>query len=173
MNPINKTWTMIICCTCLFGFAPMASASFAQFMLIEGMPGESQDTAHPGWIDVLSTEWSLDATASADKRGSVGEISDIVITIAADASSPYLALAAMQSKSFDTVDFEFVDDTGQVVRTLRLTNVKITSLVSSTQDRSIPPTETLALNYERIVWVAYPADREQAPTEFVWTRAGN
>jgi len=171
MKPINKTWTMIICCIFLYGFAPMACAGVETIMFIKGVEGESQNGMHPGWIDVLSIEWNLDASATADKRGSGGEISDVKITIAADAASPYLALAAMQAKSFPAVDFDFVNDSGEVVRTLRLSDVNIKTLESSTRD-GIPPYETLTMNYTKVEWVGYPVDREQAPNVFIWTRTG-
>lgn len=170
MKPMNKPWIMIICCVYLCGFAPIANAA-DMFMEIADMVGESEDALHPGWIDVLSLQWSLDAAATSDKRGVSGEISDIEITTAADAASPYLALAAMQGKSFDTIDFEFVGADGQVVRTLRLSNVLIKSLNSKSQ-RDGDDTESWTLNYTTIQWTYYPVDREQAPSEFIWTRTG-
>jgi len=171
MKPINKTWTLIACCISLNAFAPLANAAGFMYFIDSPIVGESTDPQHQGWTDVLSVEWSLDAANTADKRGS-GEISDIVITTASDASSPYLALAAMQSKSIGTIDFEFVDDTGRVVNTLRLSDVKVMSGTSRSQRDGVP-TESWTLNYTKVQWTYFPVDREQAPSEFIWTRAGN
>jgi len=173
MKSINKTWAMIICCIFLSGFSPMASAGFTQFIKLDGIDGEIEDSAHPGWIELLSIEWSMEA-ADTDKRGSSGEISDIKITVAADASSPYLALACMDGTHFPTVDFDFVDESGEVVRTLRLSDVKIQSMTSTSRSNSdVQPSETWTLSYTRIQWTAYPSDHEQPPAEFVWKRASS
>lgn len=170
MKSITKTWTMIICCMFLCGFAPVASA--AGYLYFEGVDGESNDPEHPGWIDVLSIEWNLDATATSDKRGTSGEISDIKITIASDASSPYIQLACMQGKSISSLDFDFVDDTGRLVRTLRLGDVRIKTVGHSTRS-GVVPTDQITMGYTKIELTHYPADRDQAPAVFVWTRPGN
>lgn len=73
MKPVNKPWILIICCVCLCAFASMANAA-NMFMEIADIAGDSEDALHPGWIDVLSLQWSLDAAATNDKRGGGGQV---------------------------------------------------------------------------------------------------
>jgi len=79
-----------------------ALAAYNAYLLIEGVPGESRDDQHRGWIEVLSFERkaggmrSMSSGAGAGNTGS----NEIVITKRLDASSPMLRQAASAGRRF-------------------------------------------------------------------------
>jgi type VI protein secretion system component Hcp len=78
------------------------------YMKIDTIPGESQDPAHPGWIDVESFSWGVSHTpigsgASTASRCSMHSFS---FTKRSDKASPMLAKAALTGQSFPTLTLE-------------------------------------------------------------------
>jgi len=72
------------------------------FLKIDGIAGESQDSRHPGEIEVESFSWGETHTAQADGATAAGRpaIQDFHITKQIDKASPLLMLAAASGQHF-------------------------------------------------------------------------
>lgn len=80
------------------------------FIKIGDLKGESQDSKHKDWIDVLSWNWGM-ANAGSGQRGGgsgtgKGDVQDFHFTKTVDTSSTYLAQRLMRGDHFATATFE-------------------------------------------------------------------
>lgn len=86
------------------------------YLKIEDIPGESRRAGHEGEIDIHDITWGIEQAARVGRGGRArarGEVDDLVCSKHYDASSPYLALAAAQGKSFDEVVVHVRKDSGE------------------------------------------------------------
>lgn len=102
------------------------------FMQIKGIPGESRRVEHEGEIDVTDVMWRIEqappSSAGRGRRRARAEVGDVVVTKTYDSSSPYLALAAMQSRSFPEVVISVRRDSGDAhldYLTITMSNVLV------------------------------------------------
>lgn len=91
--------------------------AFTGYMKIDDIKGESKRADHEDEIDFHGIKWgaaqtSSAATGSGRTRGRA-VISDVTIEKYYDASSPYLALACMQGKSFPLITLAVRKDSGE------------------------------------------------------------
>ncbi len=80
------------------------------FIKIGDLKGESQDSKHTDWIDVLSWNWGMSNHGSG-QRGSgsgtgKGDVQDFHFTKTVDTSSTYLGQRLLRGDHFKTVTFE-------------------------------------------------------------------
>lgn len=102
------------------------------YMKLPDIDGESMSAEHEGEIDLYDVQWTLEQESHAQigsgrTRGRA-TINPIYVFKWYDASSPYIALAAMQGKSFDEVVIMFRKDSGDAhldYLQITLTNVAI------------------------------------------------
>jgi len=87
------------------------------YMKIPDIAGESLRADHEDEIDIHDLMWSIEQAASAQvgkgRSRSRAQIGSIYARKYYDASSPYLALAAMQAKSFDEIVIYVRKDSGE------------------------------------------------------------
>src|SRR6476660_6108795 len=74
------------------------------FAKIGDLKGESRDSKHAGWIDVLAWSWGVSNSGSAHTGGGAGagkaSVQDLSFTKYSDLSSPDLLLACWNGKHF-------------------------------------------------------------------------
>ncbi len=90
----------------------VATAAARTYLKIPDIAGESQTADHEGEIEVHAVEWGFEVAASTaagrGRRRSAPVATDVVVTLATDASVPHLVLAMLQGKSLEEVEFSWV-----------------------------------------------------------------
>ncbi|MEX0763521.1 MAG: type VI secretion system tube protein Hcp [Dehalococcoidia bacterium] len=169
-----------------------ASAAYIKF---GGIEGESQDKDHDGWSDILSFNQGIVAPTStgpgAARRRGAPVLEDIIVTKELDKSTPKLAEAIVNGRTFPTVEIHLTRNLGDGVSTTyyayELKNVRVTSYnIGNTRQNDLTPsglphvrtasssgvpTEELSLNFEEIK-VTYTeideAGRAKGTVEYSW-----
>jgi type VI secretion system secreted protein Hcp len=129
--------------------------SLTGYLLVPDVAGESQRAEHEDEIDVHSIEWGITQGAAAQMgRGrskARAEVKTLKLNKFYDASSPYLALACMQGKSFDEVVLSVRKDSGEAH--LDYLIITMTNVIVS--DYFILPTGPDELQIEEMVGLAF------------------
>jgi type VI secretion system secreted protein Hcp len=153
-------------------------AAVDYFLKIDGIPGESKDTKHPGEVDVLAWSWGETATAPSGPGGGGGAgkvtIQDLNFTSRISKASPQLMLACASGKHIKSAVLTARGGGKAQAEFLIVTLEDV--LVSSHQtagggeDRH-GPLESVALNFSRIQ-VEYretnPDGTLGTPVKFGW-----
>lgn len=131
------------------------------YMQIEGIKGESQDSAHKDWIEVTNVAWSV-SQPRADAISTSGglttgraELSSLSFKKLADLSSPLLQQHCAMGKTIPRAKFEFMraDSNGKPVcyYTVDIENVMISGVNPNSGDSGIV-TEHVFLAYSKMKW---------------------
>lgn len=127
------------------------------YMKVPGIDGESRRADHEDEIDILSIDWGMVQAATmqigSGRTRSRATVNPISITKEYDASSPYIALACMQGKSFDEIVLSFRKDSGDThldYLTITLTNVVISSYNMSGTAMGDAIQDSVGLSFESI-----------------------
>ena len=87
-----------------------ARASIDMFLFVEGVPGESRDSAHAGQCDVLAWSWGMSNSGTAVGGGGVGSgkvnIQDLSVTKYVDKASTLLMQACATGSHYPTVKLQ-------------------------------------------------------------------
>src|SRR5690242_16725175 len=94
------------------------------YLSIEGIKGESADSAHPGWIEITSAQWGVTQPKSATASTAGGHTSErcehknIALSKLADLASPILMQTASAGKTIPKAKLEFMraDGDGKPVK---------------------------------------------------------
>ena len=131
-------------------------AAFAKY---DGIDGESKDSRHEKWIDVLSVDWGAHkpgggATGQSRRRGAA-VVEDLVITIEYEKASPKLQEKCFKGEVIPKLELELTATYGGARETylaITLTNVQVTSfqINASGNDEAGPPTMVIGNNFEEI-----------------------
>lgn len=147
------------------------------YLKIDDIPGESQRVDHEGEIDISDITWGIDRPdRSPAVRGgrarSRAAVADLVCRKVYDASSPYLARAALDGRSFDEAVVTIRRDSGDAhldYLTLSLRDVVVSSyaiLGTDTPASGDLLHETIGLRAERVtVLYVVQADDHSAGDE--------
>ena len=125
---------------------PAYAAVFAKY---DGIDGESKDTNHDKWIDVLNVDWGF-ATVDGKKDLSVQEL---VLEMEYEKSSPKLQEKALMGEVIPKLEIETTADYGgsrAVYLKYELKNVQITSYSVNIPGDEIPPTVVIGNNFEEL-----------------------
>jgi type VI secretion system Hcp family effector len=134
------------------------------FLQMSGIPGESTDPAHKGWIDVLSFSQSITQTASATGGAGGGvasggvEHQDFAITKNVDLASPQIYLACASGKHLGKVVVEAWRSSGASrvkYLSIEIDNVIISKVTWGTSGTALP-TESVTFVYGKITWTYTP-----------------
>jgi type VI secretion system Hcp family effector len=124
------------------------------FLMISGVPGESQDLKHINWIDVTSFNHSMTSFSPSSSAG-MGPAkithSEIWVEKKLDKSSPKLYLALNNGQVLSEARLEVVKD-GNRIMEYKLYNVRIEAVDITGPEGSYLPKERVALGYQRIEW---------------------
>ena len=157
---MNKTVVFAILLVAILGTSGVliSDAHAAVFAKYDGVDGESTDTAHKEWIDVLSIDWSIDTKQKKKKSNPIA--GEFLITMAYEKSSPKILEAITSGKTIPSLEIELTktvtDPTGLelTVTYLRyeLKNVQITSydVNALSSDLDAAPTVLVGNNFEEI-----------------------
>ena len=131
----------------------------AVFAKYDGLDGESKDSNHAAWIDVLSVDWGMakpgGGTTGQSRRRGGAVVDDLTLTIEYEKASPKLQEKCLNGEVFPKVEIEQTSTYGGARATYlkyELKNVMITScsVSASGNDESGPPTVVVANNFEEI-----------------------
>ncbi|WP_322867359.1 Hcp family type VI secretion system effector [Aquicoccus sp. G2-2] len=132
---------------------------FTGYMNIPDVPGESQRAEHEDEIDIHNCYWIIEQASVAQvgrgRSQSRAQISAFKFSKWYDASSPYLALATMQAKSFDKIVFCVRKDSGEAhldYLEITMENVVISSyeMLGSPDDENQMIEEQFGLAFENV-----------------------
>jgi type VI secretion system Hcp family effector len=125
-----------------------ATAFAAWYAKFDGVDGSSKAAGHDKWIELQS--FSVGLTPQSLPRGA----GRVTVTKRQDVATPKLMEAATKGKVFPSVRLDVSSTSGGRTTYIRyeLKNVYITSY-SIGGASSAAPTETMALNFERIVYL--------------------
>ena len=132
-------------------------AGFDAFLKIAGAPGESTDSKHEGWIEVLSFSWGVSQPSSAGLPTSDrSDHQDLSITKALDKASPKLALFCCAHTPITSATLELIWVGGANTIYLRYTlRDCIISSVKPSGGKGVAdvlPMEEVSFNYGKIEW---------------------
>ncbi len=136
----------------------MASDSYLQ---IDGLKGESTDSNHKDWIEILSYSHTITQPASATANSAGGgtfgrsKHEDFVITKYIDLASPKLYEMCSSGKHIKNVKLELMRASGgEAVKymAIEMDEVVISAVNSSGNNGADLPTESVAFNYGSIKW---------------------
>lgn len=131
------------------------------YLQIDGIKGESQDSAHQGWIECQSVRWGVSQPRSATvstggghtaERAELKEVSFLKIT---DLASPLLLQHCAMGKTIPKAKFEFMraDGDGKPVKyfEIELENVLIGGIEPSIEPGTILD-EHVSLKFSKVKW---------------------
>ena len=130
---------------------------FDAFLKIAGAPGESTDSKHEGWIEVLSFSWGVSQPSSAGLPTSDrSDHQDLSITKALDKASPKLALfcCARTPVTSATLELIWVGGANTIYLRYTLRDCIISSVKPSGAKgvTDVLPMEEVSFNYGKIEW---------------------
>lgn len=136
--------------------------AFDAFLKIEGIPGESTDSNHTDWIEVLSFNTGITQPTSASASTGGGgpseraNFQDFSVVKALDKSSPLIALACANGTHIGEVIIELCRAGGDKLKYMeyKLSNCIISSWRpgGSSQGGETLPLEEISFNYGKIAW---------------------
>lgn len=137
------------------------------FLKIDGIPGESTDSKHKDWIEVLSYSHGVSQAASA-AQSTAGSKStgrcdhqDFSIVKELDKASPMLNLVCCNGTHIKEMTLELCSATGDKSPYMRYNfEGLIVSTVSIGGGGGGIPTESVTFNYNKINWTYVDTDHE-------------
>ena len=130
-------------------------AVFAKF---EGIDGESKDSNHDKWIDVLSMDWGAvkpggGATGQSRRRGAA-VVQDVTLVMEYEKAAPKLAEKCLKGEVIPKLEIELTATYGGARATYlkyELKNVMITSYqTNASGNDEVPPTVAISNNFEEV-----------------------
>ena len=131
------------------------------YLQIDGIKGESADSGHVGWIEILSGNFGIHQPKSATSSTGGGhtaeraEIADFHFHKLADLTSPILLQMCAAGKTYSKAKVEFMraDGGGTPIKYFEITmeNVLIGSVTPSFGGGEIM-SETVSLKFSKVKW---------------------
>jgi len=131
------------------------------YLQIDGIKGESQDSAHQGWIELTSAEWGVLQPKSATASTAGGHTAErcehrsISVTKLADLSSPLLMQLCSSGKTIPKAKLELMraDSDGKPVKyyEVELENVLIGGIHQAVHDGSVLQ-DSVSLKFSKVKW---------------------
>jgi len=163
--------TILPCCliaVSLLLFSPVASrAAVDMFLKIEGVKGESQDSSHTDWIEILSyshgvSQPSGGITSGGARTAGRADHEDFTLTKYIDKSTPILNLYCCNGRHIPKVELELAHVIGPkaVFYKVTLKDVMIVGVdvAGHKEDSPAFPIETVRMSYGEIQWQYTPSD---------------
>lgn len=131
------------------------------YLQIDGIKGESADSAHVGWIELTSAQWSVKQPKSATASTAGGHTAErcehqsIAITKLADLSSPILMQTCSAGKTIPKARLEFMRADGQGERVkyyeIELENVLIGNISQVVHEGDVLH-DSIGLKFSKVKW---------------------
>lgn len=132
------------------------------YLQIDGIKGESQDSAHQGWIEVTGINWGVHQPRSATASTGGGhtaeraELSDISFSKLSDLSSPILLQTCATDRTIPKAKVEFFRADGNGTRVkyfeIELENILIGTFRPHLGGDETYLSEIVNLKYSKIKW---------------------
>ena len=132
------------------------------YLQIEGIKGESADSAHPGWIEVTGISWGIHQPKSAAASTAGGhtaeraELSDVAFSKLTDLSTPILLQTCAMGKTLPRAKIELFRADGNGTRVMyfsvELENVLIGMVKPHLGGTDSYLSENVNLKYSKIKW---------------------
>lgn len=144
--------------------------AFDCFLNIDGIPGESTDDEHAGWIELLSYSHGLSQTASGAASSGGGRSAercdhqDFSVVKTLDKASPKLALSCCNGTHIKEVKMELCRAARDKQKYMEyvLSDVIVSSVRpgGSAQGGEALPLEEVSFNYGKIEWTYTETDHD-------------
>jgi type VI secretion system secreted protein Hcp len=131
------------------------------YLQIDGIKGESADSAHAGWIELTSAQWGVTQPKSATASTGGGHTAErcehrtLAVTKLADLASPLLMMWSSMGKTIPKAKLEFMraDGNGIPVRyyEIELENVLIASVDQAAHGVGIIQ-DSIGLRFSKVKW---------------------
>jgi type VI secretion system secreted protein Hcp len=127
-----------------------------QFIKIGSLKGEAKDSKHKDEIDVLSWNWGMSNSGSAQQGAGQGagkvHVQDLTFTKYIDKSTPDLMLAACNGKHFDkaTLTVRKAGETPVEYLLITMEELIVTSLSTGGSGGDDRLTENVTLNFAKV-----------------------
>jgi type VI secretion system secreted protein Hcp len=131
------------------------------YLQIDGIRGESQDSAHQGWIEISSAHWGVIQPRSATASTGGGHSTErcehraLALSKVADLASPILMQHCSMGKTIPKAKLEFMraDGDGRPVKyyEVELENVMIASMEQIASGGDVVH-DSLGLRFSKIKW---------------------
>jgi type VI secretion system secreted protein Hcp len=131
------------------------------YLQIDGIKGESADSAHQGWIELTSANWGVTQPRSATVSTAGGHSAErcdhrtLSITKLADLSSPILMQACSMGKTIPKAKLEFMRADGDGARVkyyeVELENVMIASVDQTAHEGTVLH-DSIGLRFSKVKW---------------------
>ena len=135
--------------------------AFDAYMQIDGIKGESADSAHRDWIELHSAQWGVTQPRSATASTGGGHTAErcehrtLSFSKVADLASPILMQTCSMGKTIPKVKLEFMraDGNGNPVKyyEVELENVMIASIDQQVSEGSILH-DNIGLCFSKVKW---------------------
>jgi len=126
------------------------------FLKVDGVNGESKDTNHDQWIEILSCSkgviQKLSMAGSTHSLGTTGaEFQEVMVTKETDSSTPTLWQYCADGKPIASVEIELCEAQAPQKPYLKVTleNCRISSFQFGYSDGAGKPSETVNFAYEK------------------------
>jgi type VI secretion system secreted protein Hcp len=144
----------------LYLFLLPAYAAVNFFLEVDGIPGESTDSNHSGWIEADGFSHNIqneDGTVQHD---------NFIVYVNFDKSTPLLNLQASDEQIISTVIMEMVDgsDSSKLYYRVTLWDATVTLVSVTGADSGDWPTQIVSFDYGRIQWEYQEYDAGGSPT---------
>lgn len=133
MNPLKRMSSAAVVLSFITAIGVGSALVLAQtdtFMLVSGIPGDSLDRVHAGWIDVTSLRQAFPAEEGAQST------CEVTVVKGLDIAGPRLWAAAVTGQRFAEVRIEVMEsgEQNRKIYEIRMSDVGITGIVTAGDD---------------------------------------
>ena len=174
----NPTLPVLWLLTALLFSGMEVPAAVDIFLKIQGVEGESQDSAHANEIDVLAWAWGMSQSGTMHLGGGGGaglpNFQDLSITKYVDKSTPKLMTAIGAGNHYNSAELVVRKAGASALEyyTLTMTDVLVTSLTTGGSGGEDRLTENISLNFGKMN-VTYIQVLHAKPVEYDWDIVAN
>jgi type VI protein secretion system component Hcp len=144
----------------LAGHVAASHAAIDMFLLVPNVPGEANDPAHSGWIQVETATWNHgEAPPGSPVKLQFGRVT---IAKRNDSTSPLLALLAASGQPIKDVKLEMLltGATRPLLLRLKLTNVRVASYATALRSTDNVGSDSIGLSFDTITWINFKVNAQ-------------
>ena len=132
----------------------------SMFLKVQDHPGESEDTDHNEWIDILSWSWGMSQSANAQMGGGGGvaqaSVQDLSCVKFCDKSTPALMHTCLTGKHIGKAELQCTKATGSdkggalAYIVMVMEDIIISSVMTGHSSGADRMTESVTLNFAKV-----------------------
>ncbi len=153
------------------------------FLKIEGIDGESSDSAHKKWIEVLSFDHGVSqpvtaASGTGGRTGGRADFQKFKIVKEVDKATPDLNLYCCNGKHIPKIEVEccLATEDKHMFYKYEMENVIVSSVACKGDDSDGKPTESVTFAFGKMKWEYTPIDdtgKPEAAVNRTWNLENN